>query len=189
MTRLPRSPFRRLSWLSLAALALIAAWAALVPAARAQTEAKVELGAPAPDLVFTAVDGSQRRLSEFQGRPTMLWFFATWCPTCVAGTRAVAENLDWLRQAGIQIIQLKLYNNLGYSGASVTDFAARHAGAVAPSPDWLWGDASLEGSITYDPRGYPDIYFLIDKDGIVRAIEPAPHATMDKIRRFAESIR
>ncbi len=157
--------------------------------ASAQTQAVVKLGAPAPDMTFTTADGAQRRLSEFRGRPVMLWLFATWCPTCIAGTRAVAAELDGLKQAGIQIIQLKLYNNLGYPGPSVADFAMRYADSVAPSPDWLWGDASREGSFTYDPGGYPDIYFLIDKDGILRAGDVAPHVTMKKILAFAESVR
>ena len=158
-------------------------------AANAQTPAPVKIGAPAPEMVFTTVDGAQRRLSEFRGRPVMLWLFATWCPTCIAGTRAVAAELDGLKQARIQIIQLKLYNNLGYPGPSVADFAMRYADSVAPSPDWLWGDASREGSFTYDPGGHPDIYFLIDKDGILRAGDVAPHVTMKKILAFAESVR
>ena len=170
--------------------------------ASAQTPANVAIGAPAPDFTFTTLrqwtvpgaglltkmDDTQRRLSEFRGRPVMLWLFATWCPTCVAGTIAVAEKFDRLKQTGIQIIQLKLYNDLGYPGTSVAEFANRHARSVFPSPSWLWGEASQKVSFTYDPRGYPDIYFLIDKEGIIRAIEPAPHVTMDKIMAFAASV-
>ena len=182
---------------ALATLALIAAvaYGLMIPtrsvestlssAASAQTPAVVKIGAPAPDMAFTTMDGTQRRLSEFRGRPVMLWLFATWCPTCIYGTIAVAEKFDRLQQAGIQIIQLKLYNNVGYPGPSVEEFAKRHAGSIPPSPDWLWGTASREGSFTYDPRGYPDIYFLIDKDGVLQAVNVAPHATMDIILAFA----
>ena len=182
---------------ALATLALIAAvaYGLMIPtrsvestlssAASAQTPAVVKIGAPAPDMAFTTMDGTQRRLSEFRGRPVMLWLFATWCPTCIYGTIAVAEKFDRLQQAGIQIIQLKLYNNLGYPGPSIEDFARRHAGSIPPSPDWLWGAASQEGSFTYDPRGYPDVYFLIDKDGVLQAVDVAPHATMDTILTFA----
>ncbi len=158
-------------------------------AANAQTLAPVKIGALAPEMVFTTVEGAQRRLSEFRGRPVMLWLFATWCPTCIAGTRAVAAELDGLKQARIQIIQLKLYNNLGYPGPSVADFAMRYADSVARSPDWLWGEASREGSFTYDPGGYPDIYFLIGRDGMVQEIAPAPHVTMDRILAFARSVQ
>ncbi len=185
---------------ALATLALIAAVAyglmiptrsvesSLSSAASAQTPAALKIGALAPDMAFTTVDGTQRRLSEFRGRPVMLWLFATWCPTCIYGTIAVAEKFDRIQRSGIQIIQLKLYNNLGYPGPPVEDFARRHAGSIPPSPDWLWGAASREGSFTYDPRGYPDIYFLIDKDGVLQAVDVAPHATMDIILAFALSV-
>ncbi len=185
---------------ALATLALIAiaAYVWMIPprsdnsttssAASAQTLAVVKIGAPAPDMAFTTVDGAQRRLSEFRGRPVMLWLFATWCPTCVYGTVAVAEKFDRIQRSGIQIIQLKLYNNLGYPGPSVEDFARRYAGSIPRSSDWLWGAASQEGSYTYDPRGYPDVYFLIDKDGVLQAINVAPHVTMDTILAFARSV-
>ncbi len=187
---------RRLLTLSLIALAgyglMIPIWSLPSTAssvAMAQTMASVEIGRPAPDIDFTATDGTERRLSEFSGRPVMLWFYASWCPTCQVGTVAVAEKIDQLKQAGVQIIQLQLYDNLGYPGPSIEDFAKRYAGPVTPSSNWLWGEASLEASFTYDPQGYPDIYFLIDRDGIIRAIEPAPNVTMNKILAFARDVQ
>ncbi len=193
-----RRLFTQLGALVAPALIAIAAYGWMIPppsvgatlgsAASAQPPAAVKVGAPAPDMAFTTVGGTGRRLSEFRGRPVMLWLFATWCPTCIYGTIAVAEKFDRSQRSGIQIIQLTLYNNLGYRGPSVEAFAKRHAGSIPPSPDWLWGDASREGSFTYDPRGHPDIYFLIDKDGVLQAINVAPHATMDIILAFALSV-
>lgn len=169
-----------------AVIPVLALHLAGAPPARAQQRAVVEVGAPAPEMAFTTPDGAEHALSEFRGRPVMLWLFATWCPTCQAGTRVVAGNFERLQRAGLRIIQLRLHNNLGYEGLSVVDFAARYAGDIAPSADWLWGEASLQGSFTYDPRGYPDIYFLIAGDGTIRAIDTAPHVTMARIVAFAE---
>jgi thiol-disulfide isomerase/thioredoxin len=118
---------------------------------RAATK-EVKVGATAPDMTFTTIDGKVHRLAEFRGRPVMLWLFATWCPSCQAGTAAVAEHLTEMEQAGLQIIQLKLYNNLGYSGPSVRDFARAYARPGRSSPNWLWGDASGALSYIYDPR-------------------------------------
>ncbi len=198
MTRYQRLlPYGR----SIAAVAVIvfAAYATMIPieavtsdsgsAANAQTLAPIKIGAPAPDIAFTAVDGTERWLSEFRGQPVMLWFYASWCPTCQVGTVAVAGKLDQLKQAGIQIIQLQLYNNLGAPGPSVEEFATQYASLVPRSPNWLWGEASLVASYTYDPQGYPDIYFLIGRDGIVQEIAPAPHVTMNIILEFAESVK
>ena len=182
---------------SIAAFAMIvfAAYVTMIPigavasvpgsAAYAQTPTPIKIGAPAPDIAFTLADGTERRLSEFRGQPVMLWFYASWCPTCQVGTVAVAGKLDQLKQAGIQIIQLRLYNNLGAPGPSGEEFAQQYASSVPRSPNWLWGDAPLVASYTYDPSGYPDIYFLIDRDGIVQEIAPAPHVTMNIILDFA----
>ena len=186
-----KSPPRRAAFALALAFGVVLAVSAIAPlpssTASAQTGAVLKLGEPAPDMTFTTTDGVQRRLSEFHGRPVMLWLFATWCPSCQAATAAVAENFDRLKAAGVQIIQVMLYDNLGFRGPSVADFAKRHAKSVAPSPDWLWGEASREGSYTYDPGGYPDIYFLIGKDGILEAADLTPHVTMDKILAFADS--
>ncbi len=182
---------------SIAAFAMIvfAAYATMIPigsltsplgsTARAQIQTAAKVGALAPDIAFTTVDGSEYQLSDFRGRPVMLWFYASWCPTCQIGTKAVAGVIDQLKLAEVQIIQLQLYKNLGYPGPTAEEFARQYASSVPRSPNWLWGDASLVASYTYDPQGYPDIYFLIDENGTLQAIDFAPHVTMDKILDFA----
>ena len=42
----------------------------------------VPMDRPAPDLTLRRRDGSLLRLSETQGRPLLLHFWATWCPPC-----------------------------------------------------------------------------------------------------------
>ncbi len=183
---------------SIAAFAMIvfATYATMIPigsrtspldsTAHAQIQTAAKVGALAPDIAFTTVDGSEYQLSDFRGRPVMLWFYASWCLTCQIGTIAVAGVVDQLKLAEVQIIQLQLYKNLGYPGPTAEEFARQYASSVPRSPNWLWGNASLVASYTYDPSGYPDIYFLIGRDGIVQEIAPAPHVTMDLILDFAE---
>ncbi|MDP6474908.1 MAG: TlpA disulfide reductase family protein [Alphaproteobacteria bacterium] len=154
-------------------------------AAMAEEKAVLKLGAPAPDFAFTSRDGSAHKLSQFRGKPVMLWFFASWCPTCISSTGTVSQRFEQLTAGGMQIIQLRLYNNLGYSGPSAEEFAQAYAGAPGESQQWLWGEASLEASVMYDPRGYPDLYFLIDRDGVLRGANGAPNASMNDILEFA----
>ncbi len=181
------------------AIIVFAAYATMIPigrltspldsAAHAQIQTAAKVGRLAPDIAFTTVDGAEYRLSEFQGRPVMLWFYASWCPTCQVGTRAVAEIVDQLKLARVQIIQLQLYKNLGYPGPTAKEFATQYASSVPRSSNWLWGDASLVASFTYDPQGYPEIYFLIDEYGTLQAKDFAPHVTMDKVLEFAQAAR
>lgn len=37
---------------------------------------------PVPDLTWTAADGSSMTLEQMRGRPTLVYFWATWCPVC-----------------------------------------------------------------------------------------------------------
>ncbi len=119
----------------------------------------------------------------------MLWLFTTWCDTCQAGLDAIAGHLAEVNQTGLQVLSLQLYNNLGYGGAPVAEFARAFASKGRSSPHWVWGEASQQGSYTYDPRGYPDVYFLISKDGVIRAVSSAPNVTMAQILAFARQAR
>ena len=40
-------------------------------------------GEPAPDTAFERFDGSAASLADYQGRPLVLNFFASWCAPCV----------------------------------------------------------------------------------------------------------
>lgn len=41
-------------------------------------------GPLAPDTPFTFFDGTEATLAAYRGRPTVINFWASWCPSCVA---------------------------------------------------------------------------------------------------------
>jgi len=176
---------RDLGAVGLAAGLFLSPLVAAAAAAAAQEVPQAKVGQPAPEVVFTDIDGKERRLSALRGRPVMLWLIATWCPTCQASAKILAARARELETGGLVVVTLRLYNNLGYEGPEIRDFAARWAPSLLDRAGWLWGDADLETSLAYDVQGYPDIYWLIDANGILRHVDTAPNVTFDRIAAFA----
>jgi len=136
---------------------------------------------PAPDGTFTTAAGKQVSVSSLRGHPTLLWFVATWCSSCQAGTQAVAANIGRLRAAGVRVVELELYRDLGQPGPDITTFGKAFAGASYGDPDWTWGTASAPLSYAYDPQGYLDIYYLLDAQGRIAYVNGSPGSTMSDL--------
>ncbi|NOZ83912.1 MAG: TlpA family protein disulfide reductase [Epsilonproteobacteria bacterium] len=140
----------------------------------------------APNAVFT-VNLKTYSLDRFRGRKVMLWLFSTWCPSCQVGLRVLSDNRLRLKKYGLQVIALVNYKNGGYSGPTAQEFAEKYGKSVVKASNWLFGNASKRLAAIYNSKGYPDIYFLIDKKGFIRIISDAPAATIDRIINFAKS--
>lgn len=145
----------------------------------------VAINAPAPDATFTDLRGNTVKLSSFKGKKVMFWLVATWCSSCIEGAKVLSQNESKL--GNLTVITLKTYNNAGYSGPSIKTFAVQSAPSTLLAKNWLWGDLTQQSTKVYNPRNYPDIYFLIDKNGIVRAVSDAPAATLGTILKFAQN--
>ena len=70
------------------------------------------------ELALSDVEGSPRRLSDWGGRVRVVFFFATWCPSCVA-------ELPFMR---------RLDQRLGAQGGQVIGVSLDQMGAVAVAP-------------------------------------------------------
>ena len=153
------------------------------PTASQSSTTQVALGQPAPEAHFTALSGKDIRLSDFKGKKVMLWFLTTWCPSCIAGAQVLEKNNSQL--GNLTVIPVENYGDAGYPGPSIGAFAKQNAPQTLVASNWQWGDASQEATSIYNPRNYLDIYFLIDGNGVIRTIDGAPAATIDKIIKFA----
>ena len=120
-----------------------------------------EIGAPAYDFTLQDLDGNAVTLSDLQGRPVILNFWATWCSPCrieMPEFQAVYENHP---DGEIAIVAV----NLDEPVDRVTKFFRDDLG--------LTFTALLdEGGVISDQYGvftYPTTYF-INEEGVVTAV-------------------
>jgi len=142
-------------------------------------------GSLAPPGSFTTVTGATRTISSLRGRPALVWLVTTWCPGCQAGTAAMPGDLAGLRARGIEVVELEDYADLGQPGPGIASFGRRFAGAAYHSPGWVFGTASQALTQAYNPRGYLDIYYLVDASGRIVYINSAPASTMTQLLAHA----
>ena len=146
-------------------------------------------GTLAPAGSFTTVAGSARTVSSLRGQPVLVWLVTTWCPGCQAGTRALPADLVRLSAHRIRVVELEDYADLGQPGPGMAAFGPQFAGAAYRSPDWVFGTASEALTQAYNPRGYLDIYYLIDSAGRVVYVNSGPAATMEQLLARAGGLR
>ncbi len=136
------------------------------------------LGSLAPNFEAQDPDGNLVRLSDFQGKPVILNFWATWCTACRAEIPALQRVFEERRDEGLEVIGVDWGE--GRSGAArsyMDDLDATYTVAIDPSGDI--GDA-------YRVRGLP-LTLAIDRDGVVREVVSG-ELTYRAFDRFAQLV-
>lgn len=112
----------------------------------------------APDFELSDLDGKRIRLSEYKGkRPVLIYFWATWCPYCVAAKPKVAKLREEIKSEEMEILGV----NVGGSDSleRVKRFQTGH-----PSSWPILYDGDSKVAQTYRVQGIP-LFVLVDKDG------------------------
>ena len=122
--------------------------------------AEVSVGSKAPDFKLDTLEGKTVSLSEITDKPTLLVFWATWCPHCRSELPVVEKVYKDLNPKGVNIIGVSLDEN----SAKARDFVrGNHISfpiAVAGTKSNLLG--------SYGITGIPTV-FVLDKGGVVKA--------------------
>ncbi|MGC8479618.1 MAG: hypothetical protein ACP5M9_03045 [Candidatus Micrarchaeia archaeon] len=110
---------------------------------------------------------------------------ATWCSSCADSANLLANGYyNKIHAKGAEILTIELYNDLGYSGPSISDFAKSY-GAGTNNYGWLYGTSNLNATYSYDPKGYLEIYYIISPNGTITA-SGSPLST--NLKNIVESI-
>src|SRR5438105_4077473 len=62
------------------------------------------VGAPAPEVALTDLQGKEVRLSDFRGKVVLLNFWATWCKPCKEEMPAMQAAYENLRDEGLVVL-------------------------------------------------------------------------------------
>jgi len=112
----------------------------------------------APDFELQDLEGKSYRLSQFKGeRPVLLYFWATWCPHCVASRPRIARIRENTPPSELEILGI----NVG-SGDSLERVKRFQKGHPVAWPMLYDADESVTQS--YEVQGIP-LYILVDKKG------------------------
>lgn len=160
--------FTRFNWtlLSLAITLLGLAWIeqsreAVVVADYSNLATAPQAGYLAPDFTLTTIQGEERTLSNYRGRPVILNFWATWCPPCRA-------EIPFFQQS-----QLK-YNGRaiiwGIDQAEPLSLVAPFVAELAMTYPILL-DLESEVSDSYRVIALPTTFF-IDSNGVLQKVHP-----------------
>jgi len=139
----------------------------------------------APDVSFES-NGQTLSLKKYQGQRVLVWMFSTWCHTCVAGVKALEKQQAILEKSGLKILAIRNYKNGGYDGPGMLNFMRKFGQYTIASPNWVLGESSAEMYRQLNPIKFPDIYFLIDEQGLIQVVNTAPNMTMSTILSFAD---
>jgi peroxiredoxin len=115
---------------------------------------------PAPDFDLQDLRGTTVKLSQFRGdRPVMLYFWATWCPSCVSVKPHIAKVRERVSEKDMQILGI----NVG-EGDSLEKLKRYQEGHPVAWP--ILYDEGSKVSRSYQVRGIP-MFVLVNKEGMI----------------------
>lgn len=127
---------------------------------RATPAAVVTPGSPAPDFRLPSLTGEEVALSSLKGRPVLVNFWATWCPSCV---QEVPELEAFYRRHRGEGLVLLAVNVMQRDTPETIAAFVREKGLTFP----VLLDAGSEVSQRYQVAYLPTTY-LIDRRGVIR---------------------
>jgi len=101
---------------------------------------RADVGDPAPDFSFEALDRRQVRLSNYRGHPVVVYFWASWCGACEEMAPRLRGVYDRLHPRGLEIVSVSFDEDRG----KLLAFEVKHR---EPWPVSFMGRAFFENPI------------------------------------------
>jgi cytochrome c biogenesis protein CcmG/thiol:disulfide interchange protein DsbE len=142
-------------------LAVILSLAVLVAGCNGGTSQDSLVGQPAPDFKFHVTEEQSVSLSDLQGSPVLLNFWATWCGPCASEMPYLQQVYDAWQEKGLVLLAI----NIGESYSEVEDFMQSRGLSF---PVLLDSEGLI--ALQYGVSSIPSTFF-IDSQGIVQHVQ------------------
>jgi peroxiredoxin len=123
------------------------------------------LSQKAPDFTLPTMTGAEITLSELEGTPVVLNFWATWCGYCVMEL-SYFDSVAQESEGAIKVIAI----NVGESASKVQDFFGDYEPTMIVALDEN-GEVFVNYCREDNPRRAIPITFFVDSEGIVQYIK------------------
>ncbi len=126
--------------------------------ASARLPQELSVGEIAPEFQLSSLSGNNVSLSDFKGRPVILFIWSTWCPYCVRELAYLEKVYADIRKNGLELLAID-------SGEPKERVARYLSGRKIDFPVLLDTDSRV--SYAYNVIGIPTL-ILVDTQGKIK---------------------
>ena len=120
-----------------------------------------------PEFELPAIDGGTVRLSDFRGRPLLIFFTTTWCPYCGAEAPHLEEEI-WrrYRDRGLQVIAVAVKESADIERPFVERYGWTFPVLIDEDGEVSAGFAPVKEGLSPEVA-IINAHFILDADGVV----------------------
>ena len=133
-------------------------------AAESETEAPIEpavVANPLPVFSSTTLDGQAVTQADFEGKPTIMWFWAPWCSVCRGEAPTLAKVADQL-DGNVDVVGVAALGSVDEMKTFVSDTGIENFSQLADPDAQVWG--------VFGVASQPDFAF-ISADGSIEVVQ------------------
>ena len=139
--------------------------------ASARLPQELSVGEIAPEFQLSSLSGNNVALSDFKGKPVILFIWATWCPYCVRELAYLEKSYLDIKKSGVELLAIdsgeprelvaRYLNNrkIDFPVLLDTDSKVSYAYNVIGIPTLVLVDA--QGKIKFQGNSLPEDYLKI----------------------------